>query len=107
VTIPDGFRLNGESGRPSMNAMSRGLPVEFSRDSLDAVCRRYGILRLSVFGSALRDDFMAESDLDVLVEFQPHRVALRHMLDHARKRSTWREVDPEAISMSIGCCSWR
>jgi len=73
VTIPDGFRLNGESGRPSMNAMSRGLPVEFSRDSLDAVCRRYGILRLSVFGSALRDDFTAESDLDILVEFQPGR----------------------------------
>ena len=73
MTIPGGFRLNGESGRPSMNAMSRGLPVEFSRDSLDAVCRRYGILRLSVFGSALRDDFTAESDLDILVEFQPGR----------------------------------
>jgi len=56
-----------------MHAMSRGLPFEFSLDSLDAVCRRYGIRRLSVFGSALRDDFMADSDLDLLVEFQPGR----------------------------------
>jgi hypothetical protein len=56
-----------------MNAMSRGLPFEFSLDLLDAVCRRYGILRLSVFGSALRDDFRADSDLDLLVEFQPGR----------------------------------
>jgi predicted nucleotidyltransferase len=56
-----------------MDAMSRGLPIEFSLDSLNAVCRRFGILRLSVFGSALRDDFMADSDLDLLVEFQPGR----------------------------------
>jgi hypothetical protein len=34
-------------------------------------------------------------------------VALRHMLAMRGKRSTWREVDPEAISISIGCCSWR
>ena len=56
-----------------MDAMSRGLPIEFSLDSLNAVCRRFGILRLSVFGSALRDDFRADSDLDLLVEFQPGR----------------------------------
>jgi uncharacterized protein len=53
--------------------MSRALPVEFSRETLDANCRRYGIRRLSVFGSALRDDFSADSDLDLLVEFQPSR----------------------------------
>ena len=56
-----------------MNAMSRGLPIEFSRETLAAVCRRYGIRRLSVFGSVLRDDFTADSDLDLLVEFRPGR----------------------------------
>ena len=56
-----------------MNPMSRCLPVEFSRDTLGAVCRQYGIRKLSVFGSALRDDFSADSDLDLLVEFQPGR----------------------------------
>jgi uncharacterized protein len=34
-------------------------------------CRRHHIRRLSVFGSVLRDDFRPESDVDVLVEFQP------------------------------------
>lgn len=34
-------------------------------------CRRHRIERLSLFGSALRDDFGPESDLDVLVEFAP------------------------------------
>jgi len=34
-------------------------------------CRRHHILRLSLFGSVLRDDFRPDSDVDVLVEFQP------------------------------------
>lgn len=34
-------------------------------------CQRHQIRRLAVFGSALRDDFRATSDLDVLVEFHP------------------------------------
>lgn len=37
-------------------------------------CRRHGVRRLSLFGSATRDDFGPESDLDVLVEFEPDRV---------------------------------
>ncbi len=41
-------------------------------------CKRHGIRRLAVFGSALRDDFGPESDVDVLVEFEPGtRVGLR------------------------------
>jgi predicted nucleotidyltransferase len=34
-------------------------------------CRRNGIRRLAVFSSALRHDFTPESDVDLLVEFQP------------------------------------
>jgi predicted nucleotidyltransferase len=34
-------------------------------------CRRHHIRRLSAFGSVLRDDFGPESDIDLLVEFQP------------------------------------
>lgn len=34
-------------------------------------CRRHRIRRLALFGSALRDDFTPESDIDVLVEFEP------------------------------------
>jgi len=41
-------------------------------------CRRYHIRRLSLFGSVLRNDFRPESDVDVLVEFEPGtRVGLR------------------------------
>ena len=40
-------------------------------DQIADFCRRNGIRRLAVFGSALRDDFTALSDIDVLVEFEP------------------------------------
>jgi predicted nucleotidyltransferase len=35
------------------------------------ICRRYPIRRLALFGSALRDDFGSESDIDLLVEWVP------------------------------------
>ncbi len=37
-------------------------------------CRRHHIRRLALFGSVLRDDFTADSDVDVLVEFEPGHV---------------------------------
>ena len=40
---------------------------------LAAFCRRHGIRRLALYGSALRDDFRGNSDVDVLVEFLPGR----------------------------------
>ena len=48
--------------------------VSISKDALAAFCEKHGITRLAVFGSALRDDFGPESDVDVLVEFAPNRV---------------------------------
>jgi predicted nucleotidyltransferase len=44
--------------------------VHASGDDLAELCRRHRIRRLSLFGSVLRDDFSATSDVDVLVEFQ-------------------------------------
>ncbi len=46
--------------------------VTFPIEHLDDICRRYGALRLSLFGSILRDDFNSQSDVDILVEFAPH-----------------------------------
>jgi len=48
--------------------MNRNIAIP--KDKIRDFCRRYHILRLSVFGSALRDDFSLDSDVDVLVEFE-------------------------------------
>jgi hypothetical protein len=44
------------------------------RHALEAFCRRHHIASLALFGSALRDDFGPDSDIDILVEFQPDHV---------------------------------
>lgn len=45
--------------------------VNLPKEKIDEFCRRHHIRKLAVFGSALREDFRSESDLDVLVEFEP------------------------------------
>ncbi len=51
--------------------MEKLLTLSFDRVALGGLCRRYGIRRLAVFGSALRGEQGPESDLDILVEFEP------------------------------------
>jgi len=41
--------------------------VEFDTDKIAAFCRKWNVQELSLFGSVLRDDFRADSDIDVLV----------------------------------------
>jgi len=45
------------------------IPVD--RDKLADFCRKHHIRKLAFFGSVLRDDFGPDSDVDVLVEFEP------------------------------------
>lgn len=52
--------------------------IDIPRERLAAFCRRHAIRRLTIFGSVLREDFGAQSDVDVLVEFEPGaRLGLR------------------------------
>lgn len=47
--------------------------LAYDREQLEAICKKWGVTRLSFFGSVLRDDFRPESDVDVLVEFEEGR----------------------------------
>ena len=44
--------------------------INMPADKVAEFCKRNGIRKLSLFGSALRDDFRPDSDIDVLVEFE-------------------------------------
>lgn len=48
--------------------------VDVDHERLAAFCRFHGISRLALFGSALRGELRPESDIDLLVEFEPGRV---------------------------------
>lgn len=45
--------------------------IDIPTEQIAAFCRRNRIRRLALFGSVLREDFTPESDIDVLVEFEP------------------------------------
>lgn len=45
--------------------------IDVDTTALEAFCRRHHVRRLALFGSALRDDFGPQSDVDLLVEFHP------------------------------------
>ena len=63
-----GARATAEPGSEPPSLENR---LRFDRDRLAAVCRRHRVVKLSLFGSVLTDAFGPESDVDVLVDFQP------------------------------------
>ena len=50
------------------------LHIQINREQIAEFCRRHHICRFAFFGSVLRDDFRPESDVDVLIEFEPGHV---------------------------------
>lgn len=52
------------------------------REEIGALCRRFGVVRLDVFGSAAREDFdPARSDIDFLVEFAAEQDEFARFID--------------------------
>jgi len=45
--------------------------IDIDEPTIRAFCEKHRIRRMALFGSVLRDDFTPESDIDVLVEFEP------------------------------------
>ncbi len=62
---------------PSITLEKPSPNLTIPHEQLAEFCRRHQIRWLALFGSALRDDFRPDSDVDVLVEFEPEaRVGL-------------------------------
>ena len=65
---------------------------------LEEFCHRWKITELFLFGSALRDDFRADSDIDLLACFAPD--AEWSLLDHARMEKELKDHFGEANLIS-------
>lgn len=77
--------------------------ISLPMKEIEALCERYHIRKLSLFGSVLRDDFRPDSDIDVLVEFEPGAViGLKFIeIQEELSRLFGREVDlntPNSLS---------
>ena len=78
--------------------------IEIPKGTLADFCRRNHIRRLAFFGSVLRDDFTSESDVDMLVEFEPGtRIGLIGLagVENEMSRLVGRKVDLN----TAGCLS--
>lgn len=50
------------------------LPITIPKARINHFCEQNHIRKLSLFGSVLRKDFSSTSDIDMLVEFEPHHL---------------------------------
>jgi len=57
-----------------MSVIPVDVAVAIPYKAINDFCERHHIARLWLFGSVLRDDFHADSDIDVLVEFDPEHI---------------------------------
>lgn len=65
---------------PTETAKPRHGSFNLPQDQIEAFARRWQLKEFAIFGSALRDDFTAASDVDVLVTFLPEaRPSLFHL----------------------------
>ena len=69
--------------------------IAMNRQQIADFCRKWGVSELYVFGSAIRDDFGPESDIDVAVRFSPATYSLFDLVDMEEelKGPFGREVD--------------
>lgn len=51
--------------------MIRKINIDVPKDKIADFCKKWKVREFSLFGSVLRDDFMPDSDVDVLVDFEP------------------------------------
>ena len=50
---------------------ARSAKLRIRKKEIAALCRKYGVRKLSVFGSAARGEMTQQSDVDLMVEFDP------------------------------------
>lgn len=80
------------------------LPINIPKHRIAEFCQRHHIRKLSLSGSVLRDDFRPDSDVDVLVEFEPGKtpgLAIIKMQQELSEMLNGKEVDlrtPQELS---------
>ena len=62
----------------------------FPRKKIVAFCKQWKVVEFALFGSAVREDFSAQSDIDVLVSFAPH--ADWSLFDHIQMKHELKDI---------------
>ena len=71
--------------------------IEIPKDKITDFCRRWQVKELAIFGSALRDDFGPDSDVDVLVVF--HDDAKWNLFDHMKAEEELKQIFAREVDL--------
>lgn len=71
--------------------------INIPRDQIQAFCDRWSITELALFGSALREDFRSDSDLDFLVSFDP--ASEWSLLDHVKMQQELEQIFQREVDL--------
>ncbi len=69
-----------------------------SDSDLEDFCRRWNILELAIFGSALRDDFTPDSDIDLMAQYGP--ADKRSLMDHIKAEEELTDLLGRKVDLS-------
>ena len=74
--------------------------MQFPRHKINAFCQKHHIHSLAFFGSFVRTDFRSDSDIDVLVEFEPGHIPGYDffLLEAELSRILGRKVDLQTLA---------
>jgi uncharacterized protein len=88
--IPVDERSNPGNAFPARNNKMIALPILFSPQKITEFCKRWKVVEFAVFGSAVREDFSSQSDIDALVSFAP--LSDWSLFDHIRMTTELKEL---------------
>src|SRR5207249_1221688 len=83
------FECNPNPANAITSRSQSSLPIRIVIDqaAIESFCRRWGVTELELFGSAIRDDFGADSDVDILA--RSPMIAGRHSSRWSKWRQNW------------------
>ena len=67
------------------------------RKKIAAFCKRWKVVEFALFGSAIREDFSAQSDIDALVSFAPD--SNWSLFDHVQMKQELQEIFEREVDL--------
>ena len=86
----DGFRLTKKRGQGIVVRVISPVVARIPSEEIAQFCQKWNIHQLALFGSVLRDDFRADSDIDMMVTFAPD--AHWSLFDHMRMQQELQQL---------------
>lgn len=89
---------HGSFDAPRLGRLHPSLPTP-SKRTMKRLAQKYGLARVAAFGSAIRSDFRADSDVDVLIEPSAEiRLGIRDLLDIRRELESMLDRDVDVVN---------